>query len=377
VNELDALVGMRADTPDDPEALARARRRLLQRAGHPRAGRARLPVTAGRRALPWAAVGGVAAAGLAVALVLAGTPVPDTLPVVSTGAPPPAGGTVSADGNILLVAAAHAESVAPVDGRYWLDQTQYGAVYEVGPADDPYRVVDRQRSDSWIAQEPGVEGWFIGQSLGARPLTPADTAAWQRDGAPDSWSDPRSIDGGSGAPSLSTNERPPFGNRTGNGEEIVAIGGRNATQQDLDALPADPGQLREVLLRDWYDGGGGGLPTDVDHWLFVVGSNIIHMPVRPEVRGAAYRMLDALPGVRDLGAVQDVEGRAGQAVAITEQSRDGTHERRLVIDPATGEALSTEHRVVRPDGSTELIYTELVLSIGSTDESPPEVREHR
>jgi hypothetical protein len=378
VNEMDLLSRMRADVPEDPEALARARQRLLHRAADPQAGRARPAMVAGRRTWRWAAVGGVAAAGLAVALVIGTTPgVPSSLPVVAVQGSPP--NAVTSDGHdILLVAAERVEGTPPASGRYLINQTRYGTVYEVGPADDRYQVVDWQRADTWIAQDPDAQSWYISQALGAEPLTATDRAAWQRDGEPATWADATTVDGADPeGRSISTTGRPPFGNPIGTGAQSFALGDRNVTQQELDALPTDPARLRSTLL-GYFAGGGGDLPSDPDRWLFTVGSSIVvDLPVSPAVRAAAYRMLDGLHGVRDLGSVQDADGRTGQAVAVVDDTRNGTFESRLVIDPASGRPLAQETWAVGPDGASQLVGYRLVLSTGYTDDSPPPVNDYQ
>ncbi|GAA1208112.1 CU044_5270 family protein [Pseudonocardia alaniniphila] len=366
MNEIELLAGMRAETPEDPEALARARQRLLQRAADPAVRRARPQQAQRRWVWPLAGVGGLAAAGLVVTVVLGG--ITPAAPVVNA----PVGAVQPGGQNILLVAAERAEDAAPGSGRYWVNRTESGVISEVGPADNRYRVVERGRAETWVAQAPDGTSWWISQSLGARPLGPADRAAWQRDGEPDSWT----VDapaGKRGSLEISAAERPPFGNPIGTGSESFALGDRNVTQQEIDALPTDPAQLRSALL-DRFHGGGGDMPTDQDRWLFAVGSNIItDMPVSPGVRAAAYRMLDDLSGVRDLGSVQDAQGRTGQAVAVIDESRNGTFESRLIIDPDSGRPLARETRLVQPDGSAELTNYELVVGTGYTDDSPPPV----
>ena len=80
--------------------------------------------------------------------------------------------------------------------------------------------------------------------------------------------------------------------------------------------------------------------------------------------------------MRDLGTVQDADGRPGQAVAITDESRNGTFETRLIIDPASGDPLSRETRTVQPDGTSALANYGLVVDTGYTDDSPPPVPDH-
>jgi hypothetical protein len=107
---------------------------------------------------------------------------------------------------------------------------------------------------------------------------------------------------------------------------------------------------------------------------------VIGLPVSNPVRAAAYRLLAELPGVRDLGAVRDVRGRAGQAVAFVEDDpRSGSFEVRLIIDVHTGQALAQERRAVQPRGRWSwiapgtLVGYQAVLFSGTTDANPPKV----
>ncbi|WP_433560097.1 CU044_5270 family protein [Pseudonocardia xinjiangensis] len=366
---MDLLARMRADLPEDPDSLARARARLMQSA----ADGGRPSRTPGRAVPRWtwplAGAGGLAAAGLVVAVVLGGTT--PTVPALPAGGP--ASAVQPAAQNILLVAAERAEDAPAGTGRYWVSRTESGVISEVGPAGNRYRVVNRGRAETWVAQAPDGTSWWISESLGAKPLTPEDTAAWKRDGEPGRWEVPAGAHG-KGSLEITASPRPPIGNPIGTGAQSFALGDRNVTQEEIDALPTEPAALRSTLLERFHTGGGGDLPAGQDQWLFAVGSNIVtDMPVSPGVRAAAFRMLADLSGVRDLGTVQDADGRAGQAVAITEKSPNGTFETRLIIDPASGDPLSRETRAVQPAGTTVLTSYGLVVDTGYTDDSPPPV----
>ena len=74
--------------------------------------------------------------------------------------------------------------------------------------------------------------------------------------------------------------------------------------------------LKTLLLAGWSPAQGGGSVTS---YLFQTVPAVLEMPVTPAVRAALYRLLAGLPGVRSLGAVTDVAGQAGVAVAHTEK----------------------------------------------------------
>ena len=70
--------------------------------------------------------------------------------------------------------------------------------------------------------------------------------------------------------------------------------------------------------------------------LLETAASLLAGPVSPGVRGALYRLIATLPGLRYDGEVRDALGRLGTAVSIG-RGRDGA---RITFDPATGELLS-------------------------------------
>jgi len=289
----------------------------------------------------------------------------------STSAPAAAPGDA---GLLLLAAAERSDTAASGGGRYLTLQTEYGAAVPVSTADGSYTMLSRSIDQYWLARTDADRSWVIAQSLGATPATAADEAAWQRAGSPTvvNVTEPKPHE-------LRTTPGRVHGN-TVNPANLFAIGSRNMTQKQLDALPTNPAALRKLLIST-FDGGGGDMPTDRTQWLLgVTASLVVGLPVSNPVRAAAYRVLAELPGVRDLGAVRDVRGRAGQAVAFVEDGpRSGSFEVRLIIDVHTGQALAQERRPVRPRGRWSWIapgalasYQAVLLS-GTTDDKPPKV----
>ncbi|SCG80776.1 hypothetical protein GA0070609_6637 [Micromonospora echinaurantiaca] len=317
-------------------------------------------------------VGAAAATVTAVVVAVTGPgTAPRTVPDTVPGAAAPATQAPMDSSRLLLVAAERSDSAPRSGGRYLTMQTESGRAVPVEAADGTYTMVDRSGDQYWLARSDADSSWVFGQSLGATPATPGDEAAWRRDGSP----------------SVVRITKPkPYDLRIGPGKvygdkvdpaHLFALGDRNVSQAELDALPTDPAGLRGVLLGR-FDGGGGDMPTDRDEWLFTVATHVvIDLPVSNEVRAAAYRMLATLPGVRGLGAVQDMRGRPGQAIAFTPGGPGNGLEVRLIIDPDTGQALSRELRVVQPRDSWSwlapgALYTyDLVLVSTSTDDDPP------
>ncbi|MGV9349874.1 hypothetical protein ACWDSD_34870 [Streptomyces spiralis] len=105
---------------------------------------------------------------------------------------------------------------------------------------------------------------------------------------------------------------------------------------------------------------------------------VMDLPVSPQVRAAAYRMLAGLPGVRAAGRTRDPLDRPGQAVAIANpESGGGRGETRLIIDPVGLLPLALEHVITAPDANDphtartgELTWYQVVLDAGWTDTAP-------
>ncbi|WP_326645318.1 hypothetical protein OG884_12815 [Streptosporangium sp. NBC_01755] len=111
---------------------------------------------------------------------------------------------------------------------------------------------------------------------------------------------------------------------------------------------------------------------------------ITDMPVTPQVRGAAFRMLADLETIEVVRDVVDAEGRTGSAVAIEERVRakadakggEGILRNRLIFDEATGRALARDSVVVRPGGLQAgfapgtVWHSQTILEAGWTDEKP-------
>jgi hypothetical protein len=342
-----------------------------------------------RRVTPERLVGGLALAAAATAAVVTTAGVataPLRIPpgsAVATGPDAP-GRAVVPVADVLLVAAEQAERAeGAATGRYWVSRLEAGGLEEVGPPGDRYRIRVGTAQQIWVARSAADQSWLVLRSLGARPAGPADTAAWRRDGSPSSWEigAPTPIGGGDKRRAVAAAEGTASGHPIGTGSDVFALGETNVSQRQLDALPSDPAKLTAALLR-FHTGGGGDLPTDRDAWLFAVGSELVlQLPVRPAVRAAAYRMLGGLDGVRALGAVTDLEGRRGQAVAVTRTDPDGSRlEERLIVDPRSGAALAGEVRYLTPPAgrpwlTPDVVFAyRLVTGSGWTTETPPKVR---
>ncbi|MGY0002682.1 CU044_5270 family protein [Micromonospora sp. I033] len=319
-------------------------------------------------------VGATAAAVTAVVVAVAGpSTAPRTAPDAAPGVASPARQEPMDSSRLLLVAAERSDKAPQAGGRYLTMQTESGIAVPVEAADGTYTMFHKVGSQYWLARSRADASWAMSQPLGAAPATASDEAAWRRNGSPAviKVAKPKPFD-------LTIAPGEVYGNRV-DPAHLFALGDRNVSQAQLDALPTEPAALRGALLSR-FDGGGGDMPTDRDQWLFTVAASVvIDLPVSNGVRAAAYRMLATLPGVRGLGVVNDVQGRPGQAVAFAPARSGNGLEVRLIIDPDTGRALSKEMRVVKPRGSWSwmapgALYTyDLVLVSKNTDENPPTV----
>ncbi|GAA4565066.1 hypothetical protein GCM10023176_12320 [Micromonospora coerulea] len=322
-----------------------------------------------------ATVGAAAAAVTAVAVAVAG---PSAAPRNALDAAPGVGSLATRapldSSRLLLVAAERSDKAPRAVERYLTIQTESGFAVPVKAADGTYAMFAKSGGQYWLARSSVESSWVISQSLGAAPATPSDEAAWHRNGSPAiiKITKPKPFD-------LQIAPGKVYGNRV-DAAHLFALGDRNVSQAQLDALPTDPTALRAALLSRFH-GGGSDMPTDRDQWLFTVAASVvIDLPVSNKVRAAAYRMLATLPGVRGLGAVHDIHGRPGQAIAFAQDNPAiGRFEVRLIIDPDTGQALAKEMRAVEPRGSWSWIAPgalstyQLVLVSKNTNDNPPTV----
>ncbi|MFC4062449.1 CU044_5270 family protein [Planomonospora corallina] len=326
----------------------------------------------GGKPMAWG-LGLAGAAAAVTAVVLVGGTARGPAPVVS----PAASGTVTrpvalSAKEVLLVAATSAERRPAATGDYWHVSSRSRTLQ---PVDEGFVISIEQESESWVGAR---EQWGSTRTVAIKPATGADRAAWEKAGSP------RELTF-AGRKRIPIGERPgkPLTGRT-ESKEIFWLG-RNVTMADLRSLPTDPEALRADLLR-FYEGKDteADVPMGEDAWLFRVTEGLImSMPVSPEVRAAAFRMLAELPSVTSLGQVTDAAGRTGTAIAIADTSHPkpgdtdrGVVQMRLIIDERSGRALARESVVVEPGGLQAGLEpgtvwnTDTVLEAGWTDEHP-------
>ncbi|MEU4698668.1 CU044_5270 family protein [Nonomuraea dietziae] len=295
---------------------------------------------------------GAAAAVTAFAVLTAGTG-GGTAPRAPSQAltQPEAGETVKLSAQeVLLVAATRAEREPATTGRFWHTESVDRMLFVASAG---YVMAQEQRIRTWVT---AGEQWSEMRTLAAEPATDEDRARWEAAGSPKEVEIP--VPGKKGGMRLVTTEagKP----HTGHHKSRYAYWlGRNVTLADLASLPEDEAGLKAWLL-EHYEGKDteGDRPMGEDAWLFRVSAGLItDMPVSAKVRGAAFRMLAALPSVTSVGTVTDSQGRKGTAVSIdtdvkvnnADTSR-GVVRDRLIIDEESGRALGRESVVVRPGG---------------------------
>jgi hypothetical protein len=353
------------------------------------------PARSGRpartRRLALAGGGTAVLAGAAAAAVLIAT--------AGTGAPQPGhaaagqaargqaaghhGAPVPSAQHVLLTAARQAGAAPAAAGRFWVTRAISGTNMAVGAAGHRYVITARGSDDQWTARAAGGSSEFISRSLGARPATAADTAAWRQAGSPRHWLVTVIKSGRRGRLRIPAAAGKPFGGPTNDGAKIFAIGSRNVSMRQLRRLPVTTAGLKAALLHYFAEPGatGGDLPASATAWLWQTGTGMItDMPLSPAQRAATYRLLAGLHGVRSLGTVTDPAGRNGTAVELTSPTgAAGTEASILIVSPRTGLPLATAVRVVRAAGLTAglrpgtLASYEIIRFAGWSDTAPPAI----
>lgn len=297
-----------------------------------------------RRRLPWrTGVAGLTATAAVAAVIFA--------PGLATSALPPSpqlGTTTLSAPSILLAAAARAEA-AP-EGAYWhvkrLNTIRWAEPY--GKKGDTYQLESPSITENWISEEG--QAWIGYKTLATRPL---DVEAWRRDGSPAEWK----TEYGAFSTSPSKGHLGSFKDKM-----KFRFSGEQLTLEEIKALPADPEALKNRALKAIHVGAERSAD---DHLPMALASLLYELPASPEVRGAAYRALAALPFVQAEGHTKDPQGRPGVAIAFPSLYGQSTPNR-LIIDPDTSMVLAFLNAGVPGKNNS----TEVVLETGWTDSEP-------
>jgi hypothetical protein len=284
------------------------------------------------------------------------------------------------DASRILLVAADKVAADRATGRYWRTGTDTYSLDLAGPAKDPYvvRSIDRERG--WIPRSGSGVSSVASKTLAPEPLTATDRAAWIRDGSPTTFT-VRVPGRGKDVSVPRTATR--WVVSTYLHDKTVFFVGHDISMSAIRALPADPARLRAFLMTDFkrnveateqYPLAG---TWTQDSWLFDTASSLLTLPVSPEVRASAYRIMAGVKAVRSLGSVPDLTGRVGDAVAVQGSNALGQFERRIIIDPATGRMLADETRYLKPTQKlawakpTDVWQSTVITDIGWTNDRPP------
>ena len=284
---------------DDPDALDRARSRLLDAIHTEEVRRRRRR----RLALPAAAtVALVVAAALVVALV------------------GPSGRSTAAAAELRRLASIASSAHVPdlAEGEYLLvvsDELRPEKMQFLGTAAGSFTVVSRLRLQTWIAGDGS--SFRRTEVLSTAFPSDADRRSWQEAGQPDV---PHAGD---------VDEEP---SRSG-GYFWVDLGG----------LPRDPTELLAALRS------GSVVPRSPgdDQVFLLIGDLMAQGDAPPDLRTSLFEAAARLEGIQETGEVTDPLGRDGIGLAI-----DGVSLRtQLVFDPETADLLAIELYPIRADRS--------------------------
>ncbi|GAA3599273.1 hypothetical protein GCM10022419_098740 [Nonomuraea rosea] len=325
-----------------------------------------------QRPMRWAFVrNGLAGAAAAVALALAvGVPSGSLARLSPDPTVAPSRGP---EARQILLAAAGATAKAPSDGAYWRTSVVTGQL--ILSPDRRYVIKRESARETWLTRRYGVQDRWSGRYLGASPATMEDEAAWRAAGQPTAWQYPADVTGlGKVAPKALVGAAPGEA-RSGPHRVRWRDAGGILTKQLIDwkalrTIPTDPTALRAFLVTHIAREKGAYVGREMEAELRATCLELITaLPVRPEVRSAAYQILASIPGMRPEGAVTDPLGRMGQGLSY----QNGLDDERLVIDPESGLPLAAEtrSRATTDDGrEVQIGYFTAYKQIGWTDEGP-------
>jgi hypothetical protein len=330
VDELESVRHLYGEPELDPSVKVRVRER----------------VTAKSKSRPWWKM---TAAGLMAAAAVAAVTVPGLVQKAEAPAP-----VVALSGRSILIAAAGTAEAGPETGHYWRVKKLYRQEFpvRVGRGENRYSLVHSWLDEEWVTRDGRL--WSASRSLGARPATAADRAAWRRDGSPTTWRVQQdmllSASPDKGRVSRDT------------GKVAFSMAGHEITFKQLRGLPTEP-----AALTGWVTKAVRETTDPIDGVIADALSGLLwSKPTPPDVRGAAYRALADLPNVRYLGTAKDERGRSGAAFSFLLYPDAGLR-RTLIID--TGDAQVLASTLTGPAaGKADEI--EVLLDAGWTDDKP-------
>ncbi|MEU4195680.1 CU044_5270 family protein [Kribbella sp. NPDC026611] len=365
MNEFDVLrKAFPEQEPPSAEAAAGARRQVQDLIRTARSPRRRFMA---RWRAGWVGTAVTAATALVAVVALGGSllvghdKTDEAVPGGPSSTLPPTTPRLTAAAKVLIAMAIRQETNEKVSGKWFRVRSLHLSSTQVG--NPKYTLRRRSITESWMPMKPGVKSWFGWVNLGYQPATLDDLASWRAQGSPARWQLPYEKD------PISTTDGEPVVNRM-SFEDVppgyYLTGDRPLSAEQIAALPTDPSQLRKVLA------GAATDRADVDYTVFAAAGRLLfEMPSPPKLRGAALRVLAALPGARIRTGVKDPLGRTGTEITLR-TTLDKPDSRRTVmfgvgtsyiVDPTTGRLLS-QTVTGGKTGST------VVLESGWTDDRP-------
>ncbi|WP_182897951.1 CU044_5270 family protein [Microbispora sp. H10830] len=334
-------------------------------------------------------VGALLAGAAAAAALIVTTAVAPEGRVVLTPAPEASAGTPVAETmggaanarQILLAAASATARTSDEPGAYWRMKTTY--IQRFLSPDRRYLLQRGLSEEMWLARDPARPSWRITRPLGVKPATPEDEAAWRDAGSPREWRYPHDVEGlGDVGPGDEVRAAPeePIGSRLAGGwiGSPGLLAKQRLTWAELDRVPSGTQKLRDYLKarisRQTKKYHALDPRREMDSRLQGACTEILSgLPVSPEVRASAYRILAELPGITAVGEVTDALGRTGQGLTYRagEEGTDVT----MVVDPGSGLFLSRETRSAGVDagGRTVTVGTFVAYDDSSWSDEEPDL----
>jgi hypothetical protein len=375
MDEMTMVRRLLAEPPPAPDVVAEGRERLFGSPDGAVPSTRRKRTAAVRRTVALSLTAAAAAAALIVAALVPGS-----------GTTKGVGSRATDQGSaraVLLAAAVRAASTPTTTGTYWHVRTVTATTLpkRFGHGRDRYTLEETSITEQWTTH--GGRSW-LGRRVWVRPKTPADEAAWRRDGSPTTWCTGKT----------DTDPPVPICLHTAPGTaSVVRFGpdtfqlteGHKLTFGQLQRLPQDPHALRAWLVkmaRRDLDPAASAAVVDLN----VAGELsdlLVDFPVPPGVRAAAFRALAAMPGVTSIGPTRDELGRPGVGIEIGVSTPGaegiavlgdgspivapaGRLIRTLIVDPQTSHVLSDRTSV----GNSGPVIDTLVVRVGWTNGKP-------
>ncbi|MCA2227710.1 hypothetical protein [Nonomuraea aurantiaca] len=268
----------------------------------------------------------------------------------------------------------------PPEGKYWRVDMILSRTHP-RPVGSGYWLAERQVSTDW--RSPEGKSWTGFRTLGARPKTEKDEAAWRADGSPKSWTYRTegmkiSLSTEPGAGHVGPTKGVPKGFR---------LGEKWVTYQQLQELPSDPAALKRYVvanLKTWIKEAADEAKTTspnskiedwesrLDSYVAIELSRMLwENPVPQKVRSAAFQAFKTTKGVTDLGRAQDSLNRSGQKFALPTLATKGTVlKQQLLVDTKTMTLLA-EYTDTTLNGKPFLANTKVeTYKVGWTNEAP-------